>query len=106
MRRFKEYYLEPLKFDYDDEDVFLDTNSHGINKSAINNVSMETSDKMSDLEVQGHSEKGERLSTEPERDSFAPILIRQHSWGLRRTRSSKKKKDAFRYRYCIFVIYF
>ena len=109
MRRFRQFLLEPLKIDFDDEDVFIDSNSHGNYKMVKNqNVSddspvvMTTGNRSCD-----HVDSGSRgdnhvrrdvskWSAGSEEDTFFPHLSRQPSWGLHRNRSSKKKRDFFR----------
>lgn len=105
MRKFRQYPLEPLKIDYDDEDVFVD-NSHSfgsVKYSSHQVVSVTPSLTMDSGTTKDYVDSGIQaeglLQRDVEDDAFAPLLSRQPSWGLHRKRSSKKRKDYFRFRY-------
>ncbi|XP_060593296.1 uncharacterized protein LOC132747809 isoform X1 [Ruditapes philippinarum] len=110
MRRFRQYLLEPLKLDFDDEEVFIDTNSHGNikmtksqNISESSHVVTTTGNRSCDhvdsgFRGDGHFRKDfSKWSAGSEDDTFFPHLSRQPSWGLHRNRSSKKRRDYFRF---------
>lgn len=101
MRKFQQYPLEPLKFDYDDEDVFVD-NSHSfgsVKYSSHQVVSVKPALTMDSGTTKDYVDSGIQAEGLLEDHAFVPLLSRQPSWGLHRKRSSKKRKDYFRFRY-------
>ena len=112
MKKFQKHPVEPLKLDYDDdEEVFVDSavpdgnKKQSKNESDSKKVSSVTkgngtmSEDYVDSGIPGESllnKENEKVSAESEEDTFPPLLSRQPSWGLRRNRSSKKKRDYFR----------
>ncbi|XP_060593299.1 cAMP-specific 3',5'-cyclic phosphodiesterase, isoforms N/G-like isoform X3 [Ruditapes philippinarum] len=109
MKKFQKYSIEPLKIDDDDEEVFLDSNSvRNKKKSKIQrdseNPSVAKATGSSDYVDSGipgegllNIKEGEKGSAALEEDTFPPLLSRQPSWGLHRNRSSKKRRDYFRF---------
>ena len=91
MRRFQRGIIEPLRLDYDDEDVFVDS-SVGFQKSSSFQSMMESSREMSSsIHSEGAIDiiRGGQGVMESREDSPSP-LTRQFSFGLHRRRSKKK----------------
>ncbi|XP_060593298.1 cAMP-specific 3',5'-cyclic phosphodiesterase, isoforms N/G-like isoform X2 [Ruditapes philippinarum] len=113
MRKFRKYLIEPLKIDSDNEDVFVDLNSGGNTKiSKIQGVSENNSSVTMAIENQSCCSEGvgiqEERCSENKVDRCLsgleegiypnlPLLSRQPSWGLLRKRSSRRKRDVFRF---------
>lgn len=107
MKRIQDYSTDPLRLDYDDEDVFLDAPSaYNLKKSSsYQYVSMTTvkDSVMKDigqaLSDDGHVFFGDRKfvldEAEDRFDRFSPILSRHQTFGLHRKRS---KKGTLRFR--------
>ncbi|KAL4236995.1 hypothetical protein ACF0H5_005379 [Mactra antiquata] len=100
MRRFQDRFTEQFKADYDD-DVFIDSSSFGIHKSSYQFVSVASS-SLAGMEMSSHGLpqsvqnaskiEGQGL-TDALEENPPSILSRQSSFGLRRNRSSKKRRD-------------
>lgn len=104
MKRFQDYSIGPLRMDYDDEDVFLDTNaSYAVRKSSSyhsqfvsmasikDRVMQELDNAMQDID-DAHDLLGDRsgkYAIEAADDRFSSLLSKHSTLGLHRKRSKK-----------------
>lgn len=107
MKRIQDYTLDPLRLDYDDEDVFLDTPTPlNLKKStSYQYVSVTTvkdsvmKDLGQTLKDDSHDFFGDRKfamdETDDRFDRFSPLMARHQTFGLHRKRS---KKGTIRFR--------
>lgn len=107
MKRFNDYHIDPLRLDYDDEDVFLDTpTTFNLKKSSSYQYVSMTSVKDHLMKEIGHAldethdllgDRAGKILDEVESrfDRFSPIMSRHQNFGLHRKRS---KKGTLRFR--------
>ena len=97
MRRFRREAIEPLRMDYEDEEVFVESNSFGFQKTmAYQSVTTVSSGTVQHATTSMQSENSmhtvnsaNHFVFDANGDNPSP-LVRQFSYGLNRKRSRKK----------------